>query len=121
MPARAVPPRDIDPLEFFTRWVPSSVSDDPDRRRRLADTEATLVFELTGEGGGVFTLHLEDGGVRGAPGEAGQADLRIRLDLDTWKGLNAGDLTAPEAFLRRRVHLEGNLALAVKLHLIIGS
>ena len=54
------------------------------------------------------------------PERANLAHLCLRLDLETWKCLNAGELSAPEAFLRRRVHLEGNLALAVKLHLILG-
>ena len=44
----------------------------------------------------------------------------MHLDVTTWRLLNSGELSAPEAFLRRRVRLEGNLALAIKLHLIIG-
>ena len=42
------------------------------------------------------------------------------LDVETWRALNRGELSAPEAFLRRRVRLEGDHALAVKLHLILG-
>jgi|GEM_PF-1663833 len=128
MVQRAVPPPDIEPLEFFTCWVPRSVSGDPDRRRSLGDTRATLVFELSGTGGGIFTLHLDAGEVRGSVGdrsgvengERRAPDLRVRLDLETWKSLNAGALSAPEAFLRRRVTLEGDLALAVKLHFLLG-
>jgi putative sterol carrier protein len=118
--ARAMPPDDIHPRDFFTRWVPETVGADDDRRRRLGDTVATLEFELMGEGGGLFTVVLQSGTVWGGEGPADSPDLRIRLDVTTWKALNAGDLSAPEAFLRRRVQLEGNLALAVKLHLIIG-
>ena len=128
MVERAVPPPDIEPLEFFTRWVPRSVRGDPERQRSLGNTRATLVFELTGTGGGIFTLHLDAGQVRGSAGDIGEAqegrrrdaDLRIRLDLETWKCLNTGALSATEAFLRRRVTLEGDLALAVKLHLLLG-
>jgi hypothetical protein len=46
--------------------------------------------------------------------------LRICLDVDTWRSLNRGELSAPEAALRRRVKLSGNLLLAVRLHLIVG-
>lgn len=120
MPERPVPPDDIHPAEFFTRWVPETVGADQDRRRRLGDTVATLEFELLGDGGGLYTLTLEAGTVRGWEGPAQEPDLRIRLDVQTWKALNTGELSAPEAFLRRRVQLEGNLVLAVKLHVIIG-
>jgi putative sterol carrier protein len=120
MAERATPPPDIAPGEFFTRWIPDSVAADPTRRERLGGTDATLEFELVGDGGGCFTLEIEGGSVRGREGASPRADLHLRLDVETWRALNSGDLSAPEAFLRRRVHLRGNLALAIKLHLIIG-
>jgi hypothetical protein len=44
----------------------------------------------------------------------------VRLGVDTWRALNRGDISAPEALLRRRVHIEGSFLLALKLHLILG-
>ncbi len=119
-PERAVPPPDIHPEEFFTRWVPTSVASDEGRRLRLAETEAVLEFTLTDHVEGTYHLRVERGLVVGVTGRALAPDLRIELDVATWKSLNAGELSAPEAFLKRRVRLEGNLALAVKLHLILG-
>jgi putative sterol carrier protein len=118
---RAVPPADIAPAEFFTRWLPEVVRADAERRERLGGTAAILEFELEGEGGGHFHVRVEDGEVRGFVGAAQDADLRVRVDLASWRELNAGTLSAPLALLRRRVHLSGNLVLAVKLHLIIGG
>lgn len=120
MAERAVPPPDMAPAEFFTRWVPLSVDADPARRARLAQTDATLEFELVGEGGGHFTLRVEQGRVVGQVGPAAEADLRIQVDVATWRELNSGALAAPEALLKRRLHMKGNLALAIKLHLILG-
>jgi putative sterol carrier protein len=120
MRERLLPPEDIDPGEFFTRWIPEAVRSDDARRSHLATTEAVLQFELEGDGGGHFHLLVVRGEVVGAVGAAPAADLRVRLDVETWRALNRGSLSAPEAFLRRRVHLSGNLALAIKLHLIIG-
>jgi putative sterol carrier protein len=117
---RARPPAEITPLEFFTRWAPEQVAADEERRRRLGDAEATLEFEITGEGGGFYTVRMERGEVRGAEGPAEKADLRVRVDLGTWRELNAGTLSAPEALLRRRLHCHGNWLLAIRLHLILG-
>jgi putative sterol carrier protein len=120
MPVRPVPPSEIEPLDFCTRWLPEVVAGDPERRQRLGDTAATLQFDLVGDGGGSFLLHVEAGAVRGAPGPAVTADLRLELDVATWRALNDGSLSAPEAFLRRRLRVEGSFVLALKLQLIIG-
>jgi putative sterol carrier protein len=117
---RAMPPDDITPEEFFLRWVPAAVAADPERRERLGSKPITIEFELEGEGGGCFGVHVADGAVSGSVGPVADADLRVRTDEATWRALNRGDLSAPEAFLRRRVHLKGNLLLAVKLHFILG-
>ncbi len=120
MRERSIPPDDISPEEFFTRWLPEMVAGDETRRSRLGQTEVALVFELTGDAGGTFTVYIEQGGVRGVVGAAEFPDLHIEVDVETWRQLNRGDISAPEAALRRRVKLHGNLMLAVKLHLILG-
>ncbi len=117
---RAVPPADIAPEEFFTHWLPGVVGADAERRAQLGDSAAIITFELEGEGGGIFHVHIDHGEVRGAVGEPLHTDLRLRVDLASWRALNAGTLSAPRALLQRRVRLSGNLMLAVKLHLIIG-
>jgi putative sterol carrier protein len=120
MPERAVPPGEIEPLAFFTRWLPEVVAADPARQERLGDIAATLQFDLIGAGGGSFLLRVEGGAVRGARGPAEAPDLRLELDVETWRALNDGSLSAPEAFLRRRLRVEGSFWLALKLQLIIG-
>ena len=48
-----------------------------------------------------------------------QADLRVRIDVATWRALNRGEIAAPEAVLRRRLTMEGDFLLGLKLHLIL--
>lgn len=122
MPERAVPPEDISPHDFFTRWIPATVAQDEERRRRLGDTQASLVFVLDeGEGETTcYTLDVADGVVSGRAGRAPTPDLEIHVDVPTWRALNRGEISAPEALLRRRVRISGSLVLALKLHLILG-
>lgn len=117
---RADPPPDITPRDFFTRWVPEAVARDDERRRRLGETDALIEFTLDGKAGGVYSLRIARGEVRGFDGASPEADLRVRVDLPTWRRLNAGSLSAPEALLKRHLHVSGDLVLALKLHLILG-
>ena len=117
---RAVPPPDISPRDFFTRWVPEAVAGDASRRGRLRTTCATIVFDLSGEEGGLYTLRIDEGVISGSEGDSPVPDLRVRVDVDTWRRLNAGRISAPEALLRRRIKLEGDFLLGLKLHVILG-
>jgi len=122
---RARPPDDITPHEFFTDWVPRAVQEDPERRRRLGETHATIVFELHGDPlhgdpGGQFTVCIDAGRVTGREGAADGPDLHVSVDLETWRALNRGDTSAPQALLKRRVRLHGDYVLGLKLHFILG-
>jgi putative sterol carrier protein len=117
---RARPPDDITPEAFFTSWIADAVAADPERRARLAETDAVVQFELTGNPGGVYQVRIAAGEVRGCVGPAAEPDLRVTLDEETWRALNRGSMSAPEALLRRRLHMHGSFLLALKLHLILG-
>lgn len=117
---REKPPDDISPSEFFTRWIPQAVARDADRQRRLRDTDATIVFDLEGEEGGVYTVRVGGGLVEGRSGRADTPDLVVRVDVGTWRMLNSGEISAPQALLKRKVHLDGDFLLGLKLHLILG-
>jgi putative sterol carrier protein len=116
---RAVPPDDISPLDFFTRWVPEMVAADAERRAKLANAEETIVFTFT-ETHESFTVKIDHGVVHGEAGAAHDPDLRVELDQETWRALNRGGISAPEALLRRRVKIHGDLVLALRLHLLLG-
>jgi hypothetical protein len=120
VPERVVPPHDISPEEFFTIWVPEAIAGDPARRARLGAAPIDIEFTLEGDGGGIFAVRIREGVMEGSVGAIAEAHLRVRTDVTTWRELNSGSLSAPEAFLRRRVRLEGKLFLAVKLHVILG-
>jgi len=78
------------------------------------------VFELSGPEGGVYTLRIENGQVEGREGATEKPDLRVHLDVATWRRLNRGETSAPEATLKRELRFEGNFLLGLKLHLILG-
>ena len=117
---RALPPDDLSPTEFFLEWVPRAVASDPSRSAKLAGVDATVEFTLVGEQGGVFSVRIVEGRVEGSVGAVDVADLRVELAVDTWRRLNRGDLSAPEAVLKRSLKFHGSFLLGLKLHLILG-
>ena len=117
---RVAPPDDISPDEFFTRWIENAVASDESRRRKLADTRARVLFDLRGEEGGLYTVQIEAGRVTGTEGGTEDPDLEVQVDVETWRRLNRGEISAPEALLRRKVQLTGDWKLGLKLHLILG-
>ncbi len=120
MERRARPPADISPRDFFTGWIGQAVAEDDQRRQRLGSTSATIVFEVRGADGGTFTIRIAEQRVIGTEGDHASADLRVEVDLETWRKLNAGEMGAPQALLMRRVKLHGDFLLGLKLHLILG-
>jgi putative sterol carrier protein len=116
---RARPPADILPSDFFLHWVPEIVAQDTERQQKLGDTRATVVFHLTGAGGGSYTVRIESGRVEGREGAAEDPDLHVHLDVATWRRLNNGETSAPQAVLKRQLRFEGSFLLGLKLHLIL--
>lgn len=116
---RAVPPGDISPAEFFERWIPAAVASDSDRRRRIAELDVTIQFELSGEGGGSYYLQLDAGAVRGYPGRVEAPDLTLDLSVEIWRRLNRGELNAAQAAARRMLRFKGNMYLALKVHFLL--
>lgn len=117
---RARPPDDISPETFFLDWVPAAVAGDPLRQAKLAGVAATVEFALDGPQGGSFCVRIENGFVYGRVGGAASADLRVSLGVETWRSLNRGEVSAPEALLRRELRFTGSFLLGLKLHLILG-
>ncbi|MFQ5698865.1 MAG: SCP2 sterol-binding domain-containing protein [Myxococcota bacterium] len=116
---RAIPPPEIEPLEFFERWLERAVAADPERRARLSKLDARIQFDLAGREGGSFYLELRGGRVRGGGGRLESPDLRLWLEVETWRRLNAGKLSAPMAAARGLLRFEGNLYLALRLHFLL--
>ncbi|RMH40158.1 MAG: hypothetical protein D6689_14710 [Deltaproteobacteria bacterium] len=83
------PPRDITPDAFFRDWLPAQY------RAAAATTgtppDTTVVVELTGEGGGQWTVETHGGELTVRPGRAEQADLVLSLSVDDWRAALCGE------------------------------
>lgn len=98
-------------LDTFLRGLPHAY------RGVAADDGATIVFDVTGEAGGRWTLARESSAWTLYAGDASNAAARVSLSQDTaWRLLTKG-LSPDEA--APRVHIEGDRALGTPiLHML---
>ncbi|GAB4556140.1 MAG: SCP2 sterol-binding domain-containing protein [Anaerolineae bacterium] len=78
--------------------------------------KATLAFELAGEGGGTYWLHVNDGQLeigQGAP--PSEADAIVRADGGDFVQIMTGQLNPMMAFMSGKVKVERNMGMVMKL------
>jgi putative sterol carrier protein len=89
------------------------------RSERAGDLRATYVFELSGEDGGSWTVHVADGTLRVADGAGQGADVTIRASADDWMAIVEGRKDPQLAFLTGKLKVSGDLQLALRLREVI--
>jgi DNA-binding HxlR family transcriptional regulator len=77
------------------------------RDERAGGANLTFEIRLTGTGGGVWTVRIEDGSCHVEPGFADGADVRYTADARVWCGVALGFLDARDAIRRGLMTKEG--------------
>ncbi len=85
--------------------------------RDLSGVSATYVFAL--EGGGAWTVRIEDGRVSVSPGNDESADCTISASEDTYSKLIKGEISALPAYLSGKLRLKGDLGAAMQLQKLL--
>jgi DNA-binding HxlR family transcriptional regulator len=93
----------IDALQIdttqFTETSPQSILESLPfllREERARDADVTFEIRLTGAGGGVWTVHIDDGVCSVVPDFADRADVRYTADAKAWCGVALGLTDARE-------------------------
>jgi len=82
---------------------------------KLGDFKATIVFSLTGEGGGDYQVNIADGKVTTEKGTAEKPTAKVTMDADDYKNMMSGKLNPVQAFMSGKVRVEGDLNAVMKL------
>lgn len=82
---------------------------------RAPDLKATYLFNMEGPGGGQWTVRIANGVAETADGPTEGADLEFKTKPEVWVDLAQGDMNPVFAITMRKVHLSGNVPLAMKL------
>ena len=102
--ARANTPQEIfDAME--SRFLPE----------QAGDMKATIQFDLTGEGGGKWNAVVADRTLSVQPGSAASPSMVFTTSADDFVAIINGEMNAMSAFMKGRVRLKGDMAVAMKL------
>lgn len=88
---------------------------------KLDDVNATILFDLSGDNGGLYWLKLADGDVESGEGAVENPSMTLKAAADDWAAVVNGELNAMQAFMSGKLKIQGNMGLAMKLQSLLGS
>lgn len=80
-----------------------------------------MLFDLTGESGGKWTLTLNDAGVKLEEGEAVSPDVTFTMAAQDFLGIANGTLNPISAFMQGKVKVSGDMSLAMRLQTLLSA
>ena len=102
-------------VDAMMRWMPQYFR--PTEARGLAFTTR---FELTGPGGGTWTMRIGDERCEVRPGADGAPDLTVRTRATRWLAIHRGEASPVWALLTGRIRLRGDRALFLRFPALFG-
>lgn len=88
---------------------------------KLKGMDATILFDVSGEGGGQWTVTINDGQVDVEEGStAGSPTITVAASAKDLKALIDGDLNPMAAFMQGRLKVKGDMSMAMQLQKLFG-
>jgi putative sterol carrier protein len=78
------------------------------------DWEAKVVYNVEGDGGGVWTVAVSGGSCSVSDGGADDATATVDTDAETWVGIAEGSVEPTTAFMTGKIRIQGNMADVMK-------
>jgi putative sterol carrier protein len=97
------------PAEIFAQMSQAFQAD------KAGSLRATFQFNLSGEGGGDWTVTVADGTCAVAEGKADKPNITIGMVADDFVKMVEGELSPVTAFMQGKIKLQGDMNLAMKL------
>ncbi|MFZ0547112.1 MAG: SCP2 sterol-binding domain-containing protein [Candidatus Promineifilaceae bacterium] len=88
---------------------------------KAKDLNATVQFDLSGEGGGQYYVQVAGGEVSTAKGTADSPTATIHMAADDYKKMVAGELNPVNAFMTQKIKVEGDLSTVMKFQTLFNN
>jgi putative sterol carrier protein len=87
---------------------------------KAGDMNAVILFDLSGEGGGQWSVTIAGGKCEVTQGAAASPKATVRMDAGDYKDMVTGKLNPMMAFMSGKVKVEGDLNSVMKFQQVFG-
>ncbi len=87
---------------------------------KAAGVNATVQFDLSGEGGGQWHASIADGNLDLEEGPAANPTATISMDADDFEKMSKGELNAMMAFMSGKIKVQGDLNTVMQFQSLVG-
>jgi putative sterol carrier protein len=82
---------------------------------KAAGTNATVQYDISGEGGGTWHAVISNGTCTVSEGPATNPTLTLQMSAQDWLDMTAGKQSGQMLFMSGKLKLKGDMGLAMKL------
>jgi len=85
------------------------------RPDKASGTNATIQYDVSGDGGGTWNAVIKDGTCAVNPGAATSPNLTLTMSSQDWLDMLAGKQSGQMLFMSGKLKVKGDMGLAMKL------
>lgn len=103
------------PAEIFTE-INRRLEADPSK---VAGINAIYNFDINGENGGQYHIHLANGAGTAGPGAEANPNITITVKDEDFVAIAGGNMDPAGAFMKGKIKIKGDMGLAMKLQSLL--
>ena len=85
------------------------------RGDKAAGTNATIQYDISGDGGGTWNAVIKDGTCQVGPGPAASPNLTLQMAAQDWLDMLSGKQSGQMLFMSGKLKVKGDMGLAMKI------